>query len=117
MDGLGGGEFWQVRILVFETYLRTLKSASLREILTLANHDIAAALRALQEGDFSVRLAENNEKTRDAAIAFNALAEQTERLSKEMSRLCRELGPEGRFGGADRPPRSPGGVEALGQRL
>lgn len=65
------------------------------------NGELLAALTALQNGDFSVRLSpEGQTGTGDAEIArvFNQLGEMLSVYGSEVRRVSRELGTEGRFG-------------------
>jgi HAMP domain-containing protein/signal transduction histidine kinase/CheY-like chemotaxis protein len=60
--------------------------------------DVLAALDALRDGDFSVRLStRKNGVAGDVARAFNAVAERNARLHKELTRVAKVVGREGRM--------------------
>jgi methyl-accepting chemotaxis protein len=63
-----------------------------------ALHDVLAALVALRDGDFSVRLpARRTGVAGEVARAFNAVAERNSKLSGELQRVARVVGREGRM--------------------
>jgi HAMP domain-containing protein len=67
---------------------------------TLQDEQLLNALTALKNGDFSARLpADQDGTTKEIAETFNATMEQLSQLSREVRRIMREIGPEGRFGG------------------
>ncbi len=72
--------------------------------------EVIAALEALAAGDFSTRLpARRRGAAGDVARAFNAVAERNVRFSKDLGRVAKVVGVDGRM--ADRMPvgEAPGG--------
>jgi HAMP domain-containing protein/signal transduction histidine kinase/CheY-like chemotaxis protein len=68
------------------------------EIAQAELDDLLAALRGNREGDFSVRLAiGRNSPLAEAAAEFNELATRNERMSKELVRIGRIIGRDGRM--------------------
>jgi methyl-accepting chemotaxis protein len=65
-------------------------------------HSLRDALRALRQGDFSVRLPTNGGADdplfAEVALAFNTVAEQNDALARELDRLARAVGLEGSLG-------------------
>ncbi|HVK74222.1 MAG TPA: methyl-accepting chemotaxis protein [Kofleriaceae bacterium] len=62
-------------------------------------HSLRDALRAARQGDFSVRLPTNGADdgvAAEVAVAFNALIEQNQALVRELDRVGRAAGTEGR---------------------
>jgi HAMP domain-containing protein/signal transduction histidine kinase/DNA-binding response OmpR family regulator len=74
------------------------------EALALA--ELTAALAAARDGDFRTRLPVRGPGA-EAAVVFNELAARNEHLAKELERVRRVVGREGRLGERLRP--SPGG--------
>jgi hypothetical protein len=63
------------------------------------------ALEAIERGDLSVRLADDGHTVEpEIARAFNRLVETQTALTAEISRIAREVGAEGRFGGQAEVP-------------
>jgi HAMP domain-containing protein/signal transduction histidine kinase/DNA-binding response OmpR family regulator len=61
--------------------------------------DLIAAMERLAAGDFSVRLPTRRVGAAgDAARAFNAIAERNAKFSKELARVARVVGHDGRLG-------------------
>src|SRR6185369_8523380 len=54
-------------------------------------------LKAVKSGDFSVRLSETDDAMGEVASAFNEVVALNDRLSKEMYRVSRVVGREGRM--------------------
>ena len=60
--------------------------------------DVLAALDALRDGDFSVRLStRKNGVAGEVARAFNAVAERNAKLHRELTRVAKVVGREGRM--------------------
>lgn len=58
------------------------------------------ALRAIERGDFSVAMDEHGDiADRDIAQCVNRISRRLDELSSEISRVSREIGVEGVFGG------------------
>jgi hypothetical protein len=75
---------------------------------------LLAALKALRNGDFSVRLPTGQGGTADEiAETYNATVEQLNRLVSECIRIAREVGPEGMYGGQAEVEALVGRWEAL----
>jgi methyl-accepting chemotaxis protein len=64
----------------------------------LDTQTITTALRALKEGDLTVRLPLDDPATRDLAVAYNELVEQTAQMNQEINRVCHEIAVQGWFG-------------------
>ncbi|HEX2850348.1 MAG TPA: HAMP domain-containing protein, partial [Acidimicrobiales bacterium] len=63
-----------------------------------ALHDLLDALRAVKNGDFSVRLpARRNTLAGQVAEAFNNLVEMNARSAKELARVAKQVGRDGRM--------------------
>lgn len=61
---------------------------------------LLAALTALKNGDLSVRLPDKETGTAgEIAITFNAFMDQMNIIVKELNRISREIGTDGRLGG------------------
>src|SRR5262245_39108331 len=64
----------------------------------LDKRQLYAALSALKEGNFSVRLpADLSGIDRSVAEAFNDVVELNQRMATELERVCRVVGKEGRI--------------------
>ena len=64
-----------------------------------AMRDVLAALESLADGDFSVRLSTRRTGLAgDVAKAFNRVAERNARFTKELGRVGKVVGREGRMG-------------------
>ena len=73
------------------------KAASSKEEAVL--DDLLEALRAARDGDFSVRLSERRAgKAGQVAKAFNELVERNASSTRELARVARIVGREGRMG-------------------
>jgi HAMP domain-containing protein len=67
---------------------------------TIQDEQLLKALTALKNGDFRVRLPTDQEGTaKEIAEVFNAHMEQLNVLLREVERIMRELGVDGKFGG------------------
>jgi HAMP domain-containing protein/signal transduction histidine kinase/ActR/RegA family two-component response regulator len=78
---------------------RVRRRAVTGEALDERLHSIRDALRTARQGDFSIRLPTNGAEdgvVGEIAHAFNALVEQNELLVKELGRVDRAVGMEGR---------------------
>ena len=65
---------------------------------TAALRELLAALEAVEEGDFSVRLpARKQDRCREIGRAFNRLVERNARMAKELDRVRGVIGREGRM--------------------
>src|SRR2546430_16559719 len=57
------------------------------------------ALRALQKGDFTVRMPlDMSGSDREVAQAFNDVVEMNQSIADELARICRDVGREGQIG-------------------
>jgi methyl-accepting chemotaxis protein len=67
---------------------------------SLNDEQLLQALRALRQGDLSVRMPEGGAGTaREIATAFNELNDLLRVFSAEVTRIANEVGTEGWFGG------------------
>ena len=74
--------------------------------------DLLAALTAARDGDFSVRLpTRGSDLMGDVALACNQLAERNARMAKELARIGRVIGREGRMSERARMEGADGGWE------
>src|SRR5438045_1556097 len=65
-----------------------------------ALQELLRALSAARDGNFAVRLpARRGTIMGEIAIAYNQMAENNARMSKEVTRVAREVGTEGKLGG------------------
>src|SRR5947209_8553277 len=77
---------------------------------TVDNHQLLAALRAIKKGDFSVRLpADQGGVSQAIAEAFNDVAELMEESTKELERISKVVGQEGKIKQRARLPGAGGG--------
>jgi HAMP domain-containing protein/signal transduction histidine kinase/DNA-binding response OmpR family regulator len=75
--------------------------------------EVLAALEALAAGDFSTRLPARRKGTAgEVARAFNSIAEHNSRFSKELSRVAKVVGQEGRMKDRVTMPDADGGWAA-----
>src|SRR5207237_10299352 len=65
---------------------------------TLERRALLRALRALQKGDFAVRLPlDMNGSDGKIAQAFNDVVEMNQSIADELARICRNVGTEGQI--------------------
>jgi len=73
------------------------------------NEQILSGLKRLQAGDLTVQLPVSSDPTQDEiASTFNQTIRMLNEFAAEVTRIARETGPEGRFGGQAEVPSARG---------
>jgi HAMP domain-containing protein len=79
-------------------------------------HELLSVLSAIERGDFSRKMASGQEGIEgQIAETLNSIIEKLNGTASEVSRITREIGQEGRFGGQAVVPNLEGGWEVMVQ--